>query len=232
MKNWLEITVGLYLLGMILYGHYRGVIRMAVSMVALIAAFLIARMAMPSLAGFVKDETPVYGWIQERLENSLIPEIEGHEFSDESSLLENLNLPKEIRDMLTENSSHDLYETLGINVFAEYISSYIAGLIINAVGFVLLFCLVYVAVQIIMRWLDLMAKLPIVSGVNKIAGALLGGIQGLLFIWLLLLLVTAFSRSGWANAILVQVESSKWLSFLYHFNFLSKLVLGFVKGIL
>ena len=70
MKNWLEITVGLYLLGMILYGHYRGVIRMAVSMVALIAAFLIARMAMPSLAGFVKDETTVYGWIQERLENS------------------------------------------------------------------------------------------------------------------------------------------------------------------
>ena len=47
MKNWLEIVVGVYLLGMILYGHYRGFIRMAVSMVALIATFAIVRIAMP-----------------------------------------------------------------------------------------------------------------------------------------------------------------------------------------
>ena len=52
MKNWFEIIIGIYLLGMILYGHYRGAIRMAVSMVAFIATFLIVHIAMPSMTVF------------------------------------------------------------------------------------------------------------------------------------------------------------------------------------
>ena len=37
MDNWLEIVVGIYLLGMILYGHYKGFLRLAVSMAALVS---------------------------------------------------------------------------------------------------------------------------------------------------------------------------------------------------
>ena len=40
MKNWLEISVAAYLLIMVLYGHYRGAIRMAVSVTALAATFV------------------------------------------------------------------------------------------------------------------------------------------------------------------------------------------------
>ena len=232
MKNWFEIVVGLYLLGMILYGHYRGAIRMAVSMVALIATFLLVHIAMPSVAAFIKNQTPVYGWIQESLKSALIPDESQMSFSDEKAIMGSLNLPQEIQDLLMENNNHDIYEAFGINAFTEYVSNYVASLIINVVGFVLLFFIVYVILHVVMRWLDLMAKLPIVSGVNKIAGALLGGIQGLFFVWLTLLLVTAFSRSSWASAVIIQIESSKWLSFLYHFNFLSRLVLGVVKGML
>ena len=60
MKNWLEIVVGVYLLGMILYGHYRGFIRMAVSMVALIATFAIVRIAMPYVNEAARERTPLY----------------------------------------------------------------------------------------------------------------------------------------------------------------------------
>lgn len=232
MKNWLEIVVGLYLLGMVLYGHYRGAIRMAVSMVALIATFLLVHIAMPTVAVFIKNQTPIYGWIQESLESALIPDESQMLFFDETAIMENLNLPKEIQNWIIENNDHGLYETFGVNVFTEYISNYMAGLIVNAVGFVILFVIVYVVVHIIMRGLDLMAKLPIVSGVNKIAGAMLGGIQGLFFVWLMLLLVTAFSRSSWASAVISQIEGSRWLSLLYHYNVLARLILGIVKGML
>ena len=114
----------------------------------------------------------------------------------------------------------------------EYVSDYVAGMIINGAGFVILFLIVYTILHIIVGCLDLMAKLPVVSGINKIAGALLGGAQGLFFVWLLLLLVTAFSQSGWARAVIGQIEASKWLSFLYHYNFLSKIAAGLVKGML
>ena len=95
-----------------------------------------------------------------------------------------------------------------------------------------MFILIYIAAQLLIRWLDVVARLPVLSGVNKMAGALLGGIQGLFFLYLALLLVTAFSTKPWAQAVVAQIESSVWLSFLYHYNLVSKLVLGLVKGIL
>ena len=230
MKNWFEIIVGIYLLGMVLDGHYRGAIRMAVSMVALIATFLIVRAIMPSVAVFVKNETPVYEWIREGLERSLLEETETAVLEGEKTVVESLNLPREIRDVLLENSGG--LEVPGIDRVVEYVSDYVAGMIINGAGFVILFLIVYMILHIIVGCLDLMAKLPVVSGINKIAGALLGGAQGLFFVWLLLLLVTAFSQSSWARAVTRQIEASNWLSFLYHYNFLSKIAVELVKGML
>ena len=40
-ENWLQILVAIYLLGMILHGHYRGFIRLAVSFTALIITLII-----------------------------------------------------------------------------------------------------------------------------------------------------------------------------------------------
>ena len=78
---------------------------------------------------------------------------------------------------------------------------------------------------------DLIAKLPVISGVNRMAGALLGGAEGLFFLYLALLLVTAFSSKPWAAGIIAQIESSKWLPYLYHYNLVSKIVLGLIRGI-
>ena len=36
--RWLEVLVAVYLIGMILYGHYRGFIRLAVSLLSLVIA--------------------------------------------------------------------------------------------------------------------------------------------------------------------------------------------------
>ena len=232
MKNWLEIVVGVYLLGMILYGHYRGFIRMAVSMVALIATFAIVRIAMPYVNEAAIERTPLYEWIKGGIEHALIPEEYSSEAADEQAMIEGLGLPKEIQELLIENNRPDVYQALGVQVFTEYLGNYLAGLLVNTVGFVLLFVLVYIAVRLIMRWLDIMARLPIISGVNKLTGALLGGAEGLFFLWLLSLLVTAFSQSPWGAMIIAQIESSRWLTFLYHYNFVSKVVLGIIRGVL
>ena len=59
MENWLEIAAGVYLLAMVLYGHYRGFIRLAVSLAALAAALLLANTAMPYVSAAIRVNTPV-----------------------------------------------------------------------------------------------------------------------------------------------------------------------------
>ena len=91
-------------------------------------------------------------------------------------------------------------------------------MVINLVGAVLLFLLVFLLVRFLAVWLDLVAKLPILSGMNQLAGAALGGIEGLLLIWVAGLIVGACGQMDWARAVLGQIEGSVWLSFLYRNN--------------
>ena len=231
MKNWLEIAVAVYLLVMVLYGHYRGAIRMAVSVAALAATFAVVHVATPHVTAFIKNETPIYQWISKEMEKKLLPRQGLENIPVGQEMLGALNLPEELEELLADRMG-EAESILDIEDLINPVVDYLAETVINAVAFVVLFILIYIAAQILIRWLDLITKLPVLSGINKLAGALLGGIQGLFFLYLALLLVTAFSTKPWAQSVIAQIESSVWLSFLYHYNLVSKLVLGLVKGIL
>ena len=69
-------------------------------------------------------------------------------------------------------------------------------------------------------------------GVNKLAGAALGAAEGLVFLWLLCLLVTAFSTTGWGAELSRMIEESSWLSYLYDHNLLVMLAASLMKGLI
>lgn len=281
-ENWLQIIVGVYLLGMVLYGHYRGLIRLAVSMTALAVTLAAVHFALPYVGTFIRDKTPVYGRIMDSVsdvfgisEAENIPGIYGTgaeapdvqvpdvqvpdvqvpdvqvpdaqvpdvqvpdipapetEIPDaQRRFIEEMPLPDALKELLIENNNDEVYQLLGVDAFAEYIGNYLANVIVNLIGFVILFVVIYITLKLLAGALNLVAKLPVLSGINQIAGALLGGLEGLFFLWLAFLPVTAFSASSWASAVLEQIEASPWLSFLYHYNPVSRLALGIVKGIL
>ena len=177
--------------------------------------------------------------VQQHEAGSGLPEETGDEEekdedvpSVQRTIIENLNLPQNVKSALIENNNHEVYELLGVNAFADYIGNYLADMILNSVGFVLMFAIVYLLIKLVVRWLDLIARLPILSGMNKIAGALLGGVQGLIFLWILCLVLTACSGTSWGMTLIRQVEASKWLSFLYEHNFLNAIVLSVIHGML
>ena len=58
-ENWLAIAVGVYLAGMILYGHYRGFIKLAVSAVALVLTLVVVHTVSPQVAGFIRNNTGI-----------------------------------------------------------------------------------------------------------------------------------------------------------------------------
>ena len=57
-QYWLTIVVAVYLVGMVLYGHYRGFIRQAVSVVALVASIVIVNLASPYVLSLIHISLP------------------------------------------------------------------------------------------------------------------------------------------------------------------------------
>ena len=64
-SRWLEVAVAVYLIGMMLYGHYRGFIKIAVSAMSLFITLFAARVAIPQAAAWLEHNTAVYETMKE-----------------------------------------------------------------------------------------------------------------------------------------------------------------------
>ena len=237
--HWLEIAAAIYLLVMVLYGHYKGFIRLAVSATALLITLVVVNYAMPHVTEWLKNDTPIYETMKETMAESVeIDEIlndmglQGYtQKEDEWIIIEELPLPNQLKQLLVENNNIEVYRMMGVEFFRDYIGGYLADTILKAAVFVVLFLTVFLILQVLVIWLDLIAKLPILSGINKIAGAILGGAEALIFIWIACIVFTVFSRTGFGSAALEQINTSAWLSWIYDHNMLSYLVLGLIRSV-
>ena len=238
--RWLEIAVAVYLIGMMLYGHYKGFIRMAVSAAALLITFGAVHVALPQVTDWLKEETPVYEAMKNGMEKAVgleeklaLAASDGTDGkADERTVIEGLELPEQLKKMLLENNNSEVYQIMGIEAFADYVGGYLADTIIRILVFVLLFLAIFILLQILVVWLDLIAKLPILSGLNKIAGAVLGLAEGMVFVWIACLVCTMMAGTGPGQTVMGQIAASPWLSWIYEHNLLSYLVIGLVRTVL
>ena len=232
-QYWLSAAVAVYLVGMMLYGHYRGFIRQAVSVDALIASIVIVNLAAPYVKTFLLENEGIQNVAQENI-RSVLTEGAGYEIDPgeadqpavQRAYIEDLPLPGQVKDLLIENNNSEVYSLLGVDRFADYLSSYIMEMIVSAVSYILVFLIVYVLLHIFMGWLDLVARLPVISGINQIAGAVLGLAQALLLIWIAGVVLTIFSTTSWAQAVFDQIAISPLLTFLYNNNILARLAIS------
>lgn len=232
-QYWLTIVVAVYLVGMVLYGHYRGFIRQAVSVVALVASIVIVNLASPYVKTCLLENEGIQTMVKDGITSALAGEDgfaldpeEERQPAVQRAYIEELPLPDQIKDLLIENNNSEVYSLLGVDRFADYLSSYIMEMIVSAVSYILVFLIVYVLLHIFMGWLDLVARLPVISGINQIAGAVLGLAQALLLIWIAGVVLTIFSTTSWAQAVFDQIAISPLLTFLYNNNILARLAIS------
>ena len=122
MENWLEIAAGVYLLAMVLYGHYRGFIRLAVSLAALAAALLLVYggasevytpMISKSAVKVFKEHNMIYS--ADKVVNYIVNKS-GTGLCPMEKAVRNVNNPNEayqvFKDMFT-NSNHGLIQLNG-----------------------------------------------------------------------------------------------------------------------
>ncbi len=234
---WLPVLVAVFLVGMMLYGHYRGFVKIALTLTSLIVSIVVVRIVTPQVTLFLKENTPIQQTMQDALMHLVGADTfleQGEEMtlilpSFESEVIENLNLPDPFKEVLLENNTIDIYHKLGVDSFFEYIGASLTNIVLNFFGAVLIFIIVYFALRLLMRALDVVTRLPILNGLNQIAGAVAGLISGLLWLWVFFFILNIFGNTGWASYLLGIIHDCTWLNVLYQYNLLNWIFIGILK---
>lgn len=136
-------------------------------------------------------------------------------------------VPEFFRNGLLDNNNKEVYSQLGVNAFPQYIGAYISKIIINIVAFILTFIMVTLVVRIIMYAVGFIGELPIIHGVNRLAGGGIGIITALITVWVLFMGITLIYSTAMGTQCMTWIKESAFLSFLYDNNLLMKWVAGF-----
>lgn len=198
-------------------GWHKGLARMAVSFFSLLIAIILAW----QLYGYVADLLRAIG-VQDNLAASLgaglnAPAQPGN--AEAGAYINGLSLPEVLKGTLLGNNNYEAYLALGVKTFAEYISVFLASMVVNAIAILLVFVASFILLKIISRWLGAVNRIPLIGTANRILGLVCGALIGYLIIHIVMFVLTMFATGQNAFSNIVRaIEDSMVASWFYDSN--------------
>lgn len=140
-------------------------------------------------------------------------------------LIEKSGIPDFIKNGLLEHNNSEVYEELGVTTFPEYVAAYVSDIVVNILSFLITLLLVTVIVKAVIVAVDLLSVLPLVNGVNRLTGGIVGLLLGLLFVWVGFLVITLSYTTDIGKLCFQQISDSAFLTFLYQNNLILTLLM-------
>ena len=218
--TWFGIVILLILILFIWMGYRRGFIREIVSFFFVFLSLSLAWAINPYINDFLISETPVYSTIQETCTDFVQKQSSDleNEMESSSQFIDGLNLPEILRKNIEKNNNTEIYAELSVNTLTEYVSGYLARTIVNGLSYVLAYILATIGIRIVVYILNLIAGLPILKTANKLTGGLVGFVKGLVFIWILFLILTVLCSTEIGKTSLELIEKDSLLSVIYQYD--------------
>lgn len=218
--TWFGIVILLILILFIWMGYRRGFIREIVSFFFVFLSLSLAWAINPYINDFLISETPVYSTIQETCTDFVQKQSSDleNEMESSSQFIDGLNLPEILRKNIEKNNNTENYAELSVNTLTEYVSGYLARTIVNGLSYVLAYILATIGIRIVVYILNLIAGLPILKTANKLTGGLVGFAKGLVFIWILFLILTVLCSTEIGKTSLELIEKDSLLSVIYQYD--------------
>ena len=228
--TWLGITAVIVFVGALVNGYRRGFVKEVVSALFVLLSFAIVWVINPYVNDFVRENTHIYEMIQEKSREFVASAAgENDNFTDQSQqdeFVRSMDLPKILQDGITENNTGEAYKHMAVSTFGDYVSGYLANIAVNSLSFVISYILATLLIRMITYALNILARLPVIRGINKMAGAGVGGIKFILFLWIAMLILTIFCNTEIGQQGLKLIDDDTVLSFLYDHNIFIKVFTG------
>ncbi len=219
------VIIAVLILGFII-GRNKGIVGMALRVVYGIASFGASLIFYPVVSGIIR-QTPMFGIMKEKIVTTLGLEtaVQVYTKQQEVNMITALRLPQPLKEKLLENNNSVIYELVGADSFVDYIAGFVANLVINVVLVWILFLIFLLLLRIFLKGLELIAKMPVLGGINHLGGAIMGLIFSTIIIWLGFTLVYAFIAKPAVFELYQYIASSKVAVWFYEHNLLLDLIL-------
>lgn len=231
--TWLGIAVLALIAAACIMGFRKGFVKEIVSVFFMLISFLLVWAVNPYVNTFVKEYTPVYDTIQDKCQTLVSEQIGNKKTLDkeeQNQVMENMELPDLLKNALVENNTAETYCYLAVSTFTEYISDSLAVMAVNGISFLISFVLSAAVIKLLGFILNVLTKLPVINGINKIAGAAVGGIKCIIFIWIAFLVLTLLCNTTLGQQGMALIQQDAFLNFLYSQNVFVKVFMSVFYG--
>ena len=250
--NLLMITVAVLFLIFMLRGYRKGFVKSLASIVSLAASLILVSFIAPSMADYIHNRTPIYTRIRAKCEDSFRIEVEKNAssvsgadkgvsaFTTENNtvekyvqdgIIDSLNLPLPVRNLLKNNNNASSYKKVAAGSFNEYVPNFIADLIVNIIAFIITWVIAAVIILVMTYTLDAIASLPVLCSINRILGVGLGFVHALTLVWLGFLVITIFADTQVGKELLGMISENMLLRRIYDANLFLHFLQGLVRSV-
>ena len=221
------IIVIAFLVVFVCIGFYKGFLRIILTTFSLVITLILAGALVQPVADYVENKTVVGPRIQNKIEEYVDTKLSGVSSSvadAETNFIESLPLTASMKQDLENKNTLSNYVDQGVSSFSEYISANLTTIIIKVLSYILLFIVIYLLIRLILRLCNVINHIPVIGGVNRILGAVIGFAEGILFLWLLCLAVQMLAATDIGIAAQQAINESKILTYIFEHNYLMEIV--------
>lgn len=215
--TWAGVITVLLLAFACVRGYRRGLIKEIVSIACVFLSMSIVWFVNPYVNQFIRENTSIYEKIQDSCQE-FVEEKYSSQMSngeEQTTFINEMNLPDLISSGLLQNNNSDIYQYLAVNTFSDYVAQYLARMAVNGISFLISLALSTILIQSITWMLNLVSRLPVIHGMNKIAGAFLGAAKFLIVVWVVLLALTIICNTEIGEMGLQIVKKDYILNYIY-----------------
>lgn len=185
----LDVVAIVFLLIFMIRGYKKGFLKELVGLIGTIVAFFIAFSFAAPLADFLESQfgltTMLSGWVEGILNGIEVFEVP---LSGESlnNALDVLILPSFLKDTIQEILAGVQYEEGAVTI-AQMLSPIFAGFLVSLICGIVLFIVSSVVLELLANVLSsILDKIPLLGGLNRLLGFLLGGVRALIYLYIIL----------------------------------------------
>lgn len=220
------LIITIFFLLFVIVGMKQGLFRVVISTAGLIVSMVLAIYVAPYVSGYLQEHTQ----LDDRLAEYIAHELQ---FSDtgkdatrgiQVAAINSLDLPDALKANILDNNNSEMYDALAVTGVYDYIAKSIAVVILNAAVFLILISVFRLFFFFLSSGMKILTKLPILKSIDKVGGGMLGGLKGLIWIWVFFLLLSITSTFEWSGKLIGDISSSGILKALYDNNLLVEVI--------